>query len=77
MEKEKDKEEKDETEMLLEPEFSQSSNMLCTKKKLLVVKKKKGLCCVFRVIRFGVEPSAFGFLPYCYTGSTSAREFVC
>lgn len=46
MEKEGDKGEKDETEMLLEPEFSQSSNILCTKKQLLLVKKKKKKGCV-------------------------------
>lgn len=34
-EKEKDMEEKDERELLFEREFSQSSNILCTKKQLL------------------------------------------
>jgi len=42
VEKGKDKEEKDKTEVLLEPEFSQSGNILYTKKKLPVVKNKKG-----------------------------------
>lgn len=46
VEKEKDKKEKDEREMLPEPEFSQSSNILCTTKQLIVVEKKKKKGCV-------------------------------
>lgn len=43
MEREEDKEEQDETEVSLEPQYSQSSIMLCTKKQVIMVGKRKAV----------------------------------
>lgn len=61
MEEERDKEEKDKTEMLFEPEFSQSSNILFTKKQLIVVKNKRAVLQVWGS-QVWCRASAFGFL---------------
>lgn len=56
-----DTEEKEKKELLLEPELSQSSNVLCTERQLILVKIRRGTLQVWGN-RVWCRASAFVFL---------------